>query len=91
MTDTMQKSTEHLDFPEIAQQEMDEIFASLHCVEQLPEYQRVPLVPMIGNRPDIQLSNNQTFQKALGVETPMFSGANINGGQFTININFNSK
>ena len=46
---------------------------------------------MIGNRPDIQLSNNQTFQKALGVETPMFSGANINGGQFTININFNSK
>ena len=78
------------DFPEIRGNEMQEILKSIENCEKMQtvDISASTNVPNVPNQ-DIQ-SFNQVLSKSLGLGTPMFSGANINGGNFTININLNS-
>ncbi|XP_053403158.1 uncharacterized protein LOC128558273 [Mercenaria mercenaria] len=81
-------STESTEFPEIPPQEMEEI---LNTIEQSEKLQTVETTSkQIVTNQDIQLLSNQVLRSSGGLGTPIFSGANVSGGQFTININFNS-
>ena len=79
------ENKENVEFPEIPSHEMEEILKSIEVIEQ-PQQEEI-------ERPQhIQLSSSNTpSHKAFGLGTAMLSGAQISGGSFVFNINFNSQ
>lgn len=85
--EAIEENKENLDFPDIPSHELEEILSCVEVVEQ-SQKENVSYNPKSS---EIQLSSSHTLNKALGMGTSMLSGANISGGNFTININFGTK
>ena len=85
--EAIEENKENLDFPDIRSHELEEILSCVEVVEQ-SQKENVSYNPKSSK---IQLSSSHTLNKALGMGTSMLSGANISGGNFTININFGTK
>ena len=75
----------NVEFLEIPSHEMEEILKSIEVIEQ-------PQQEEIERQQHIQLSSSNTLShKGFGIDTAMLSGAQISGGSFVFNINFNSQ
>ena len=76
---------ENVEFPEIPDDEMEEILNSIEPIEHCQPKSEERTTS------DIQLSSSQTLNRAFGLGSTMLSGAVISGGNFTFNININSQ
>lgn len=95
MSEALTSSTvsEQIDFPEIPAKEMAEILQSIDHCEQLQPTASTTINPV--NMPvasqDIQMSHKQILNSSSGMGTPLFAGANISGGNITVNINYKTQ
>lgn len=83
------EDTENAEFSDIPDDELSEILGAIENIEQIHPSQVSSTET--GGISDIQMSSSNTLNKAFGLGTSMLSGANISGGSFVFNINFNSQ